>query len=74
MQDYDIDFHIHSKYSKGVSRNMELPVIAKQAELKGLDMVGTGDALCVPWMGHIKKNSAKEEGGTYTTMDSPTHF
>ena len=34
MQDYDIDFHIHSKYSKGVSKNMEIPVIAKQAELK----------------------------------------
>ena len=74
MQDYDIDFHIHSKYSKGVSKSMELPVIAKQAELKGLDMVGTGDALCIPWMGHIKKALTKEEDGAYSTEDSKTQF
>jgi uncharacterized protein (TIGR00375 family) len=74
MQDYDIDFHIHSKYSKGVSKNMEIPVIAKQAELKGLDMVGTGDALCIPWMGHIKKALTKEVDGIYYAEGSKTGF
>lgn len=74
MQDYDVDFHIHSKYSKGVSKSMEIPVIAKQAELKGLDMVGTGDALCIPWMGHIKKALTKETDGIYYTEGSKTSF
>ncbi len=52
----DIDFHIHSKYSGGTSGEMVLPMIAKQAELKGLGIVGTGDALHPGWLSHIKEN------------------
>ena len=55
----NIDFHIHSKYSGGTSKNMKLDVIAEQAQLKGLDIVGTGDALNPGWM-HSIKNELKE--------------
>ena len=66
----DADFHIHSKYSKGTSDNMELPVIAKQAELKGLNLVGTGDALHTAWREHIKSNFTEVSGGIYKIKNS----
>ncbi|PKP54523.1 MAG: TIGR00375 family protein [Candidatus Altiarchaeales archaeon HGW-Altiarchaeales-3] len=64
------DFHIHSKYSKGTSPDMELPLIAKQAELKGLDLVGTGDALHTPWRKHIKENFVELANGIYKIKNS----
>jgi uncharacterized protein (TIGR00375 family) len=39
------DLHIHSRYSMATSKNMVPEIIAPQANLKGLDLVGTGDAL-----------------------------
>jgi uncharacterized protein (TIGR00375 family) len=75
MQEFNVDFHIHSKYSGGTSKNMELPLIAKQAELKGLHLVGTGDALNPSWMRHMKHNLSEEkEGGVYSIKKSMTRF
>jgi uncharacterized protein (TIGR00375 family) len=37
------DLHIHSRYSRATSREMNLPMIAHWAGLKGIDVVGTGD-------------------------------
>ncbi|MFN3406929.1 MAG: endonuclease Q family protein [Caldimicrobium sp.] len=37
------DFHIHSKYSRASSKNMEPLRIAEIAKLKGIDLIGTGD-------------------------------
>lgn len=69
-----MDFHIHSKYSGGTSKNMELPLIAKQAELKGLHLVGTGDALNPSWTRHMKHNLSEEKEGVYSIKKSMTRF
>ena len=37
------DFHIHSKYSRATSERMEPEIMTKYAEVKGLDIIGTGD-------------------------------
>jgi uncharacterized protein (TIGR00375 family) len=37
------DFHVHSKYSRATSRDMEAEALAKWAELKGINLLGTGD-------------------------------
>lgn len=37
------DFHLHSKYSRASSKNMEPPTLAKMAQLKGIELIGTGD-------------------------------
>lgn len=50
----DCDFHIHSRYSGATSKNMSLDVISKQAILKGLDVVGTGDALHRGWLRELR--------------------
>lgn len=37
------DFHIHSKYSRATSKDMEVPTLATYAEKKGINLLGTGD-------------------------------
>ena len=37
------DLHIHSRYSRATSREMNLGTIGQWARLKGIDVVGTGD-------------------------------
>lgn len=74
MREYNVDFHIHSKYARAVSEEMEIPVIAEQAELKGLDLVGCGDSLNPKWLTHIKENLREEEDGIYKAKQSKTRF
>ncbi|MCX6815567.1 MAG: endonuclease Q family protein [Candidatus Aenigmarchaeota archaeon] len=62
------DFHIHSKYSRATSGNMVLPDIAKNAKIKGIDIVGTGDFTHPIWLGELKQK-LKEENGIYSYDD-----
>lgn len=51
----NLDLHIHSKYSAAVSKDMTLPEIAREAALKGVKIVGTGDCLFPKWLEAIKE-------------------
>jgi len=37
------DFHIHSKYSRATSKDMEIPTLYQWAKWKGIKVLGTGD-------------------------------
>ena len=37
------DFHIHSRYSRATSKEMEAGILGRYAEMKGIDLLGTGD-------------------------------
>ncbi len=37
------DFHIHSKYSRATSPQMEVDSLSWWAEMKGINLIGTGD-------------------------------
>jgi uncharacterized protein (TIGR00375 family) len=37
------DFHVHSKYSRATSKDMDVESMAKWASLKGVSLLGTGD-------------------------------
>ena len=51
-----IDLHIHSRYSRACSRDLELPKIASACTIKGVDIIGTGDFTHPMWLKHIKEN------------------
>lgn len=51
----DADLHIHSRYSKAVSKAMTIPNLAENARFKGLEMVGTGDILNPNWEKELLK-------------------
>jgi len=37
------DFHLHSKYSRATSKNMEVETLGRWAKKKGITLLGTGD-------------------------------
>lgn len=48
------DFHIHSKYSRATSKEMELGRLAPWAKLKGISLLGTGDFTHYLWLQELK--------------------
>jgi len=50
------DFHIHSKYSRATSKDMDLGHIAEWAKLKGITLMGTGDFTHHLWLEELKHN------------------
>jgi len=53
---YIADFHIHSKYSRATSKDMELDGLTKWAKYKGIDILGTGDITHFYWFHELKRN------------------
>ncbi|HAJ56373.1 MAG TPA: DNA helicase UvrD [Candidatus Omnitrophica bacterium] len=48
------DLHIHSKYSRATSRDMDIEHIAQWAKLKGIGLMGTGDFTHHLWLEELK--------------------
>ncbi|MDP2927933.1 MAG: hypothetical protein Q8N80_03960 [Candidatus Omnitrophota bacterium] len=48
------DFHIHSKYSRATSRDMDVIHLAQWAKLKGINLMGTGDFTHHLWLEELK--------------------
>ncbi len=57
------DLHIHSKYSRATSGNMDLQSLTHYAKLKGLNLVGTGDFTHPGWLKTLK-DTLSEIGDT----------
>ncbi|MDD5110967.1 MAG: TIGR00375 family protein [Candidatus Altiarchaeota archaeon] len=74
MKEYNADFHMHSKYSGGSSDAMVLPEIARQAVLKGLDLVGTSDATNPNWLEHLEEHLTMDGDGAYAIKGYKTKF
>ena len=70
MTEKILDLHIHSKYSRACSPQLELPKIARACEEKGIDIVATGDYTHPAWFGHIKDCLTDENSGIYTLKNS----
>jgi len=63
------DFHIHSKYSRATSRNMDIKNVAEWANLKGITLMGTGDFTHHLWCEELKANLEDEGNGLYVYND-----
>ena len=48
------DFHIHSKYSRATSRDMDIQHLVEWAKLKGIALMGTGDFTHHLWLDELK--------------------
>jgi len=60
------DFHIHSKYARATSPQMDLENISKFGKLKGLNLIGTGDFTHPDWLKELKqKLNPIEDTGIY---------
>ena len=53
---YNTDLHYHSPYAAACSKNISIPVLAKEAKIKGLNILTTADSLHPIWQKHIKEH------------------
>lgn len=60
-----LDLHIHSKYSRACSKDLELPKIAEACAIRGVNIVSTGDFTHPKWFQHIKDSLVGENNGVY---------
>ena len=70
------DFHIHSKYSRATSKDMDLESLDKWAKIKGINVLGTGDFTHPEWFNGLKEKLIPAEPGLFKLKnnDSPTRF
>ncbi|MBI2626348.1 MAG: DNA helicase UvrD [Candidatus Nealsonbacteria bacterium] len=59
------DFHIHSKYSRATSKDMDLESLDKWAKIKGIKVLGTGDFTHPEWLKNLKEKLEPAEPGLY---------
>jgi uncharacterized protein (TIGR00375 family) len=59
------DLHIHSKYSRATSKQMDLPNLYKWAQLKGITVIGTGDFTHPRWFSDLQEKLEPAEEGLY---------
>ncbi len=63
--DFVADLHLHSKYSRAVSKDMTLPVMAEYAGKKGLEILSTGDWTHPLWLREIKSQLIETAEGLF---------
>jgi uncharacterized protein (TIGR00375 family) len=63
------DLHIHSKYSRACSRDLDIPNIRYRAGVAGLTVVGTGDFTHPGWFEELQATLVPAEPGLFRLRD-----
>jgi len=67
------DLHLHGRYSRATSQQMSIEEIARFAQIKGLNLVGTGDFTHPKWLKEIQETLTPEPStGVYKVASNPT--
>lgn len=59
------DLHIHSKYSRATSRDMEVESLARWAKWKGVNLLGTGDFTHPTYFAELRAKLTPQGDGLY---------
>ena len=68
--EYIADLHIHSKYSRATSRDMDLEHLAETAQRKGIQVLATGDFTHPAWFLELKNKLEHQEPGFFVLKDN----
>lgn len=70
------DFHIHSRYSRATSPDMNIEILAQWAKRKGITLLGTGDFTHPNYFAEIRLRLTPTGKGLFTLKkgDKSTHF
>lgn len=60
------DFHIHSKFSRATSSQLDLDLLACWAKYKGVTLLGTGDCTHPLWLAQLKEKLRPAGEGLYS--------
>ena len=70
------DLHIHSKYSRATSKDMEVRTLARYAEMKGINLLGTGDFTHPQYFSELRAALNPQGNGFFQLKgsESTVHF
>ncbi len=60
------DLHLHSKYSRATSRDMDVENLARWCKVKGISLVGTGDFTHPVWFRELRAKLKPNGRGLFT--------
>lgn len=63
MQEYVVDLHVHSHFSRATSKNCDLEGLYRWGKLKGINIIGTGDFTHPEWFAEIQSKLVPAEPG-----------
>lgn len=63
------DLHIHSKYSRATSKDLDLEHLSLWARRKGIQVVGTGDFTHPAWFAELQEKLEPAEDGLFKLKD-----
>lgn len=66
------DLHIHSKYARACSKDLNPENLYVWARKKGIGIIGTGDFTHPGWLGELKENLIEDKPGLYCLSKTPT--
>jgi len=61
------DLHLHSRYSRGTSKDIDIRNMEKYARMKGISVLGTGDFTFPAWIKELKENLTEDGSGILKT-------
>ncbi len=68
------DFHIHSKYSRATSPQMDLENLDKWAKIKGIKVLGSGDFSHPEWFKNLREKLEPTEIGLFKLKNSDSQI
>jgi uncharacterized protein (TIGR00375 family) len=66
-----VDLHIHSRFSRACAKDLNLPNLARWAERKGIDLLGTGDVTHPAWRAEVKEQLEEVAPGIFAYKNDP---
>lgn len=76
MADFIVDFHLHSKYSRAVSRDMDLEHMSVWGAKKGIEVLAAADFTHPEWFKELNEKLELQKNGLYKLrgFKGETHF
>ncbi|MFH1823371.1 MAG: endonuclease Q family protein [archaeon] len=64
---YISDLHIHSRFARATSKDLNIPNLEKWAKIKGVNLLGTGDFTHPEWIKELKQELTEDGSGILKT-------
>lgn len=71
---YVADLHVHSHYSRATSKDLNLETLYQWANIKGIDVVGTGDFTHPHWFQVLQAKLVPDGTGFYKLKNPPSQL
>lgn len=69
-----IDLHLHSRYARGCSKNLNIENLVTNAKLKGLNLLGTGDFTHPLWLKELQEELIEVSDGVFAWSKDPSIY